>query len=197
MSHLPPLSQAKLGLISPASLQPGLVQPGGSVTPHLQRAFLRLAAVFSARQPWTRISERQTFRLRLPTPGGGGGSDVAWVSVIGEQSLRARAEVARLVAEGRVGVALPPVVRGLSVFFKRFDVERRCVVLQPALVCVATHLPPRGCQSHPAAAWRQRRGYPRQPFREEPLRPRVCGPRLRPAATGSPQLLLVQRGCGR
>ena len=90
----------------------------------LLRAFLRASAAFAARQPWNRVSERQSFRLRLPVPPSGGGDAIAWASVVGEQSIRARGEAMRAAAEGKLG-PLPPVIRGISIFFKRFDIERR------------------------------------------------------------------------
>lgn len=123
------LAQGHMALVTPGSMLPGLAQ-GGTVSPALHRAFLRLAASFTVNQPWSRISERQTFRLRMADPSGGAAGDgysEAWASVIGEHTIRARAEAARAAAAGRLG-PMPPLIKGISIFFKRFDVERRCVV---------------------------------------------------------------------
>lgn len=119
------LALEKLAMVSMAGMRPGLLDTGSEITPALLRCFYLQAAAYLSRQPWTRVSERQTYRLRLQD-GGASTERVAWISVIGESSLAARAAAER---EGHT--PLPQLARGMSVFFRRFDVERRMIPVPP------------------------------------------------------------------
>lgn len=128
--------QRRIGLAGPAGDKPGLLSRRG-VTPELARAFFRLAAEFTRRNPWMRIVERQLVRVRgepleeplpssvpgetCPPPG------VAWVGIVGNRSFVERQRAAQ------AGQRPPLPQRGMTLFFKRYDAEYRvlCTVGQP------------------------------------------------------------------
>ncbi len=78
------MAEQEIARISAASEQPGLLATN---PPALVKAFFAMAAEFARAKPWTRISERQTLRLRAdatatPAPGVTVQPGVVWVQTV-------------------------------------------------------------------------------------------------------------------
>ena len=122
---------------SPACEQPGMTSVKG-VTDDMVKAFFKLTAEYTRRNPWARVPERNLIRIRadpVPEEEGGGSSavagaeppTVAWVGVVGNKALQEQ----RMYLQRNMRP--PPPMRGLCVFFKRYDAEYRllCTHGQP------------------------------------------------------------------